>query len=805
MVTYRRFSHTDNMGYPRLERCSAPPECGYQQAFAIIPVVLATAPCADRVATRAIPPEISRLKAPTIPGAPSGLPKEFDMCVQENGMFIRHRDVNNKLHGAHVSASCWNDRETGMRMCRIDVGGDAELIVPTCIDEEVEKEPLPQICCVNIETSTLICPGSSYDGLVVKIVHDFKNEGVEIVSVEHPDLPGGGARLPVCENLEPDLEESPCCIYEKTGQLKCPESSVLAMYNGRLIPSRYYECKNRPDGSRVCIFKCGILGNPSNETERFLQHICQVSGRIEFPVCETPLSLSPVPQGPEEPKVPETRIPKPKQLSPVPVPRPKPKQLSPVPVPKKPERVPVPQLCCLNPETSSLVCEGTPYDGLVVQVVHRTTLSDGTEIASVQHPSIPGGGARVPVCSGIPPQRRPHPKLPPTHKEPPTRKEPPPPIVKLPPEPKLPPSPKHTPAPRLPRPTFLPENCCYNMETGLLECEGSKWHGMLVHPVSIGHIKDGVGMILVEHPKFIGGRASVPICGRSCFPTSDEGRAYAMTYRGTCPVCTGPSLRRYSGCGPARRYGGCEIIIDPFTGKETRYCDDIKDPFKSSSERKGKGVSSPIIITSRPLPTRGKKGPAGEVGARRFSGFSGRPSVVMSQIEGTMEYLDGRNRGFRPNSPGPNIHTLHQANLEVSPWGRVGHARPPNITGNPNGYNTRLFSNPDDVARAMAELGYYWKVDDKFLFSKAAKRFQSDYNFVVNQLPSYENLQRIKWIRAPRGNVVADGLVGPVTMNALEIALVNQRGGISWEQVVLISKEINRTGAREHLYNAIKG
>ncbi len=49
---------------------------------------------------------------------------------------------------------------------------------------------------------------------------------------------------------------------------------------------------------------------------------------------------------------------------------------------------------------------------------------------------------------------------------------------------------------------------------------------------------------------------------------------------------------------------------------------------------------------------------------------------------------------------------------------------------------------------------------------------------------------------------MADGMVGPVTMNALEIALVNQRGDVSWENIVLSIDEASRGFARERVYSA---
>ena len=472
------------------------------------------------------------------------------------------------------------------------------------------------------------------------------------------------------------------------------------------------------------MLKCGTPGDPSDEIESFLQHICEATGRSGFPVCEIPGDRPrlPVPRYPEPPS---REGPPKRYLSPAPThpdrrPPPPKREMSPAPVPKK---VPVPQLCCFNPETSSLVCEGTPYDGLIVELITRTTLPNGMEVASVSHPSIPGGGARVPVCPEGPPQRRPIPKRQPPRRVPPPQRDPP---KRTPPPRRDPPAPVPK---RLPTPSFLPDDVCYNMETGQLEAEGTKWHGLAVHPISIGAIKDGRGMILVEHANFVAGRASVPICGGSCYAGSEPGRAYAMTYWGT--------------------------------------------PHKSDGS------------------------------IRRYSGFSGDPSVISEQRR-ELAYLNGRNRSFLPNSPGPNIHLLHQANIPISPWGPVGHAHPPNVTGNPAGYNTKLFQTDGQVVDVLAELGYAaGRGEQKFDFGRAVAQFQSDYNALSNSIPAKRELQNVNWVRVPKGHVVADGMVGPVTMNAMEVALVNQRGGIPWEQAILLMVEAARGyPPKTHVYDA---
>ena len=118
---------------------------------------------------------------------------------------------------------------------------------------------------------------------------------------------------------------------------------------------------------------------------------------------------------------------------------------------------------------------------------------------------------------------------------------------------------------------------------------------------------------------------------------------------------------------------------------------------------------------------------------------------------------------------------------------------------------TKLFSSSEDVANVLAELGYKWKGGDRFSFSSAVRQFQSDYNTLSNEIPTYSDLQIVNWIRVPKGALVADGTVGPWTMNALEIALVNQRGGVPWEQVLLIATLPNKGGEKTRIHDAIKG
>jgi len=108
----------------------------------------------------------------------------------------------------------------------------------------------------------------------------------------------------------------------------------------------------------------------------------------------------------------------------------------------------------------------------------------------------------------------------------------------------------------------------------------------------------------------------------------------------------------------------------------------------------------------------------------------------------------------------------------------------------------------DDVADALTELGYCMQDDRGFELSHVIRSFQSDYNKVSNMLKGDCREQDIQWVRIPKGNVVADGFAGPQTFNALEIALLNERGGLPWEQAVLIVEENGHCEARERICTA---
>lgn len=393
---------------------------------------------------------------PSVPPAPSNLPAGYDFCVQENGMFIRARDPNHKLHGKHVLGSCYDDDETGMRMCSFDVGGDVSATVPACVDPaNFQPAPVPQGCCVDLETSTLVCEGDEYHGLIVEIVNEDEIDGMKIASVEHPDLPGGGARMPICVPMDkpkrPPVERPPadrvpsdCCIDEESLAIVCADPTHSQ--HGRSVKDIFKGCVDKIDG-RYCRLKVG-------------------DRMVELPVCHVP-----PPPPPDIDEVPEA-----------------------------------PVLCCYDVESGTLVCPKTMYHGLKVDAVTMTELPDGTQIASVEHPSLPGGGLRAPMCAPI---RRPAPEPRPRPYEP---------------------EPTPEPEPCLARPDPY---CTEHEHCGVVEAD-AQGYGVGYRGISPLPGMRGAGQ---EGHRFGSGYANV------------QDRGYGVGHRGSSPI---PGMR---GAGQGVRFG----------------------------------------------------------------------------------------------------------------------------------------------------------------------------------------------------------------------------------------------------------
>lgn len=365
----------DHYGYPIVRNFRLPEpyhlSAGrhYGATTVIKPMRLATSPSLKPAIARV---DDFRIKpSPTVPGAPKDLPSQFKFCIQkgEAGYFFRFRNPKVSLHGSEANVVECKANSDGMILCSVKIPGVNDIVdAPLCEDYGSDKEPLSSECCVRIlgdESGQIVCPGSSYDLLIVKVVAFANIHGIQIASIEHPDLPGGGARLPVCEPMNEEPDERPCCIEEATGRLVCPEGLNHPL-DGKKIPLQYLEFADDADGSRVARLRCGDLEKldlPSvaaDPTLRAMRQICEELGGYIFPVCSG-----------VAPRLPPKKIPR------------------------------LPDVCCYDPASGTLVCEGTAYHGIPVEVVTETVIG-GKLIVSVAHESLPGGGMRIPICAPRP-------------------------------------------------------------------------------------------------------------------------------------------------------------------------------------------------------------------------------------------------------------------------------------------------------------------------------------------------------------------------------------------------------------------
>jgi hypothetical protein len=92
-----------------------------------------------------------------------------------------------------------------------------------------------------------------------------------------------------------------------------------------------------------------------------------------------------------------------------------------------------------------------------------------------------------------------------------------------------------------------------------------------------------------------------------------------------------------------------------------------------------------------------------------------------------------------------------------------GRTRVPNRSGNPQGYNSKLFRSKEHMAKAFQSLGYKVSMRNPKEDSEAAKKFQNDFNRCSRRFS-------LKW-----GVVSVNGMISPDTLRALEIALIFSR------------------------------
>ena len=116
--------------------------------------------------------------------------------------------------------------------------------------------------------------------------------------------------------------------------------------------------------------------------------------------------------------------------------------------------------------------------------------------------------------------------------------------------------------------------------------------------------------------------------------------------------------------------------------------------------------------------------------------------------------------------------------------GGVASGNPPNMSGNPEGYNTKLFPSPLAVRIAMKALGYSVEIEGEPLMGYAethgeVQRFQNDWNTVIKaidrgkvKLP--KDVPEYKYLAMYRGLLTVDDVPGKYTLRAIEIAARNK-------------------------------
>ncbi len=114
-----------------------------------------------------------------------------------------------------------------------------------------------------------------------------------------------------------------------------------------------------------------------------------------------------------------------------------------------------------------------------------------------------------------------------------------------------------------------------------------------------------------------------------------------------------------------------------------------------------------------------------------------------------------------------------------------GPARPPNTSGDPEGYNSDAFRGPLAVRTGLNVVGYNMALNTNPIPEKDHRvgRFQLDYNKVSAAVAAGRLDENYAII--PTGKLQNDGIAGKNFLNALEIAITNQQHrGIHWQTLV---------------------
>lgn len=151
----------------------------------------------------------------------------------------------------------------------------------------------------------------------------------------------------------------------------------------------------------------------------------------------------------------------------------------------------------------------------------------------------------------------------------------------------------------------------------------------------------------------------------------------------------------------------------------------------------------------------------------------------------------------------PDILTLGGAHNCPGEKGPQSPTRPANVGRDLLGYNSHLFRSELDIAQSLQYLGYKSPDGDAMIRS-----FQRHWNLVVSRLAIYPDRYRdIQFPRYPQGNLQVDGDIGPNTLNAIEVAMINQRllRDLSWVNVVEMALTASNGYGGTRIYNAAQG
>jgi hypothetical protein len=127
--------------------------------------------------------------------------------------------------------------------------------------------------------------------------------------------------------------------------------------------------------------------------------------------------------------------------------------------------------------------------------------------------------------------------------------------------------------------------------------------------------------------------------------------------------------------------------------------------------------------------------------------------------------------------------------------------KPPNISGDPEGYNSEIWAGPFPVRSAFAVIGYPVSMSPEDMNvglggpdpknpqpNPHVTQFQKDWNKVANAVAGglkIESKTAIPLISKYTGKLDVDGIAGPNTLNGLEIAWRNQfDSNVGWPALV---------------------